>query len=497
MSVLEETLRDSTIGVSKQIWAEKSVIGKFTALISSVRFGVILLCLLVLLCLLGMLIRQHNVTGFQTYYSELYPSQQIIFSLLGLFDIYHTWYFNAVLALLSLNIVLASIDRFPKTWRLISKPKLTPTVGWLKKQELSHSFILSGTKNEISEKLVKACKKMGWRNVIIDEKNGQTFIFAESGAWNRLGAYPVHVALLTIFFGGFLTSQFSFSSEIPINLGQTTSQMRETIFQDKEVRFANRELPFAVTCLDLEQKLINPNGSLETANTLDWLTRLQISDENGVREGVVQLNKPFDYRGYRFFHSNFLPIGKGRTITIAATDFLGKTQNLTIKRNETATLADGTIIRFVDFRANFSLTKETLNENSTTYQNPAAVLKVASLNNSPYTFYALGKDSKEIPPTNLSKIGYRFQLIDFEKVADQHILFVQRNPGANVLYLGFILLFLSILAVFFFSHQRIWAVINEQSENDLTITIAGNTNRNQIAFSDKFKRFLAKLQINL
>jgi hypothetical protein len=26
--------------------------------------------------------------------------------------------------------------------------------------------------------------------------------------WNRLGRIPVHVALLTIFFGGFMTAQF-------------------------------------------------------------------------------------------------------------------------------------------------------------------------------------------------------------------------------------------------------------------------------------------------
>jgi cytochrome c biogenesis protein len=78
----------------------------------SVRFGVALLILLGLACFIGMIVMQQNVDGFERYFAELTPSQRLVYGKLGLFDIYHAWYFNALIAILSLNIILSSLDRF-------------------------------------------------------------------------------------------------------------------------------------------------------------------------------------------------------------------------------------------------------------------------------------------------------------------------------------------------------------------------------------------------
>ena len=80
---------------------------------------------LVLICsIIGMLIMQVEVEGFQDYYQRLTPAQRAIYEQLGFFDIYHSWYFALLLAITGLNIILASIDRFPSAWRFISKPAL-------------------------------------------------------------------------------------------------------------------------------------------------------------------------------------------------------------------------------------------------------------------------------------------------------------------------------------------------------------------------------------
>ncbi|HSK72256.1 MAG TPA: cytochrome c biogenesis protein ResB, partial [Pyrinomonadaceae bacterium] len=59
---------------------------------------------------------------------------------------------------------------------------------------------------------------------------------------------------------------------------------------------------------------------------------------------------------------------------------------------------------------------------------------------------------------------------------------------------GFALLSLTLLAVFFFSHQRVWAALEETSENEFNVIVAGNTNRNQSGFDEKFKRFIKNLR---
>src|SRR5205085_3967926 len=55
--------------------------------------------------------------------------------------------------------------------------------------------------------------------------------------------------------------------------------------------------------------------------------------------------------------------------------------------------------------------------------------------------------------------GYKPILVDFEKAAMGHTLTLQYDPGRTPAYLGFMLLILSLCSVFFFSHQRVWAVI--------------------------------------
>jgi cytochrome c biogenesis protein ResB len=90
--------------------------------------------------------------------------------------------------------------------------------------------------------------------------------------------------------------------------------------------------------------------------------------------------------------------------------------------------------------------------------------------------------------------GYTFRLVDFEKAADAHVLAVQWDPGANVVYVGFALLAGTLMSVFFFSHQRVWAAITERDDKVLEVIIAGNTNRNHNAFEAKIGKFVEKVR---
>jgi cytochrome c biogenesis protein len=110
------------------------------------------------------------------------------------------------------------------------------------------------------------------------------------------------------------------------------------------------------------------------------------------------------------------------------------------------------------------------------------------------TAYAFGPQMANIPIAGKPVAGYTYRLTDFEKVSDRHILSVQRDPGSNVVYVGFILLFFTLVAVFFFSHQRVWIVMEKNGSGGHSIIAAGNTNRSQNAFDDKFRRFATELR---
>ena len=77
----------------------------------------------------------------------------MVYGKLGLFDIYHSWYFNALLAAVSLNIVLSSLDRFPKTWKYASRPNLAVPVRWLRDQKMTAEIEDERSTDELTAKI--------------------------------------------------------------------------------------------------------------------------------------------------------------------------------------------------------------------------------------------------------------------------------------------------------------------------------------------------------
>ncbi|MCB1023971.1 MAG: cytochrome c biogenesis protein ResB [Acidobacteria bacterium] len=493
MSAIEETIGNDAPAKSRTM-AGESVVTRFMRLLCSVRFGVLMLVLLALASLIGMLIMQENVSGFANYYATLTPAQQLVYGKLDLFDIYHSWYFNAILAVLSLNIILATIDRLPKTLAQV-KPNFVVPARWLKRQQPNISLDMEGEKELVTDQITAALKSSGFKNPVVTEKDSQTVVFAEKGKWNRFSYVAVHIALLTIFTGGFLTAQLGSTGSMPLVPGQTTNRMFETTFDLDQMNEITKVVPFEITCTDIQQKLIRKEDSISAGNTIDWLTYFKIKDETGTTSAFVQMNRPFDYRGYRFFQASFAPIGRARNITVRVTPASGgKASDVIIPRNGEKTLADGTKIKFAEFRGDFKIGKEDLNADTSNYPNPGAILQVAAPDGKTQTAYAFGPQMGDIPVAKNPVLGYTYKLVDFEKVSEQHILSVQRDPGSNVVYVGFALLFLTLVAVFSFSHQRIWAVIEGSADNEFRVLFGGNTNRNQNGFSEKFQALIKKVR---
>src|SRR5688500_6578666 len=100
MSAAEEILQEQAAAASTSKSAP--IINRVLDFLSSVRFGVSLLIILVFLSFLGMIIVQQNVNGSETYYVSLTPAEKTVFGWLGFFDIYHSLYFKLLLLILSL-----------------------------------------------------------------------------------------------------------------------------------------------------------------------------------------------------------------------------------------------------------------------------------------------------------------------------------------------------------------------------------------------------------
>ncbi|MBK7599967.1 MAG: cytochrome c biogenesis protein ResB [Acidobacteria bacterium] len=165
-----------------------SWIDSFLNLISSVPFGISLLILLITACMIGMVIQQQELESFSGYYAELTPGEKIIYGRLGFFNIYHAWYFNLLLLLLSLNIILASIDHFPAAWSYISRKKLTASPTFASTQKFREKVeVPQLDRKQLTERAVKAAKHLRFK-VRVTEEDARTTVFCRAGrlepAWS-------------------------------------------------------------------------------------------------------------------------------------------------------------------------------------------------------------------------------------------------------------------------------------------------------------------------
>lgn len=506
MSAAQETIRGSDAARPRI----KPIGDRALDFLSSVRFGVTLLCILVLLSMIGMLIIQQNVEGFDSYYASLMPAEKMVYGSLGLFNIYYSWYFKLLLLILSLNIILASIDRFPSAWAYISKPKLTATPAWLMQQP-QNAIVESGIDAESAVEVVsKTFERNGLKTRVtpfeeasyrVDEGGRKDFgsvstmrkvvVFGESGRINRIGAYIVHICLLTLFLGHFVALQTGFDADVRMIPGDATDQIQMIEFDlDRKEKF-NVQLPFSLTCTDIEQRLIDPRGSIDVTNTLDWRTQVIVNDpEYGETIADISMNQPFSYRGYRFFQAQTIPVGNARNINL---DLIpqngGDPIAVQIPRMGSTTIPDGTRIEYEEFLPDFTFNAEGKPDTrSGDYNNPAAVLGVTPPGGERVRVFAFGGNMPENAPVSAPKAGYKWKLKDFEKSPFAHVLSIKYDPfnGAFIAwYFGGFGLIGALCFVFFFSHRRVWAIIE-----DGRIVLGGNANRNALAFGDKFKKIV-------
>ncbi|QUW00947.1 cytochrome c biogenesis protein ResB [Chloracidobacterium sp. MS 40/45] len=479
--------------------------------LSSVKVGVFLLAVLIVASVLGTVIIQKGTSGFTEYYASLLPAERELYEFLGLLDIYHTRWFNLLLLTVSLNIVLASIDYFPAAWRYVRKPVVKINQAFVSRQPFRHVAYATEAETALQTLKARAAQELRpfthrWLPIsavyrvveTVNPRDGSITILTESHAWNRLTAYAVHAALLTIFGGALVGGLFGHKGTVRMVPGQSANTFVSFGAPDEPAQeFA---MPFTLVCTDIEQNLLDPRKpDLSAPNTLDWHTRAIIRDEQrGVEVPAhIHLNHPFDYRGYRFFQASFDNFGSARTVNIELRPAGSPTGTAYLIGREPTDIPGLGRVRLADFIPDVTFQGGRLGSASGEYRRPVAILDV--LGDNPRQLYAFPVEALETignAPFLKAKteVGdMRLVMTDFEKVSSGHILQVQYDPGVAAVYLGSAMLIVALWLVFFFAHQRLWLYMEPLPDGHVRISLAGHTNRNRPAFEKRFQSIVAAL----
>jgi cytochrome c biogenesis protein len=136
----------------------QSSVDRFLRFFSSLKCGLLLLGLVGVAVILGTLILQRPMAQ-EGQIEQIYAPQTLrLLNALGLFDVFHTWWFILLLGLLGANITLTSIERFPQVWRLFVRPHLVADAAFIRALPFQREIALGS--HAPQEAMALACSKL-------------------------------------------------------------------------------------------------------------------------------------------------------------------------------------------------------------------------------------------------------------------------------------------------------------------------------------------------
>ena len=255
---------------------------------TSVRLAISLLAILAVTSIIGTIIPQHEAAAF---YAERYsPGMVAFFQVLDIPNMYGSWWFTGLLALLALNLIVCSLDRLPGVWKLIGASAAATPIERIKK--MPDRAFWSDVPETTTPALESLLTARGFRGA----NDHKTLFVADKGAWSRLGAYIVHLSILIIFAGALIGQRYGFKGSVMLPEGNST----DVVFSTRGGGPQN--LGFTVRC-DFFAVAYYDNGMPK-----DYLSRLTVvEDGRPVLSRDVQVNQPLRYKGITFYQSSFQP----------------------------------------------------------------------------------------------------------------------------------------------------------------------------------------------
>lgn len=433
----------------------------------SLKLSIFLLICLASTSVIGTVIPQ---SPQREYLERLSETKIRLYSTMGFFDMYHSWWFILLLYLLTVNLVACSIKRLPRVWKFISEPSLILDDGLEKSLSLTHEFKKQGDAASLRDKMV-AFLKGEFAEPVITERDGEFHLFAQKNPYCRLGVYVVHSSIIIIFIGVLIGSYFGYKAYVQIAEGTSAS----TVYMQRGQK--PLELGFAVRCEKFSVSFYDTGAPKEFKSILTVLEKGQ--PVKGYENIPIVVNDPLTYKGITFYQSSYGPADDGAVYKFTVRGKNGSAPaNLIARKGERIALPGGGFMQVID------ATQE-VKTFMPQFSGPAAKIETLSPAGTPQSFIVF----RDFPDFDRQRGG---DLIFTYEGADEKFytgLQVAKDPGVWTVWFGCALMVIGICIAFFLSHKRIWVRVANGR-----VTIGGTASKNQPAFQLFFDDLVNKLK---
>lgn len=430
----------------------------------SLKLSISLLILLAVTSIIGTVIPQSPP---REYLESISQAKITLYSKLGFFDMYHSWWFILLLYLLTVNLVACSIKRLPRVWKFVSEPTLIFDEGLEKTLSLTHQFKMAGDAAALKDKMA-AFLKGEFSSPVVTEVDGEYHLFAQKSPYSRLGVYVVHLSIIIIFIGALLGSYFGYKGYTQIEEGTSTSTVHR---QGEERPF---DLGFAVKCEKFSVAFYDTGAPKEFKSILTVLENGQ--PVPGYEKIPIVVNSPLTYKGITFYQSSYGPAGM---YLLTARDKKGGAPfKLAARQGERVSLPNGGSIQVIEATADVKPFMPQLSGPAlrADYVTPDGVSQPVVL-------------LRDYPDFDLQRGGDLVMTYDGAEEKYYTGLQVAKDPGVWVVWAGCALMIIGICIAFFLSHKRVWI-----RTADGRVTIGGTASKNPAAFQLEFDNLTEKLK---
>ena len=444
---------------------EKSVYSLFFELFRSVKLTIFLLILLALLSIIGTVIMQN--ASSEEYVRRYGETLYELLDFFNLFDMYHSWWFSAILLLLVINLFACSIHRLPGIWSQMVRgsgptgleDSMARTLPYVEKVRVQG--LASGMEDQIRSKI-----KKWYKNVKRIETPSAVTLFSERGRFSRLGVPISHLSILIILIGGLMGSIFGFRAFVNILEGETVDRVY--------VRGAKGDIPYPLSFgLRLDDFQISYYDLPRPEKLVKEYSSVISVLENGkeVLKKTVRVNHPLHYQGIAFYQSSY---GALHEVSLGV-QWRGRKEKMVVRAFE------GDTVPIPNSNAQVRILRYAHDVPNSGEGVQVALFKP---NERPRAFWVL----KGASEADQQRGGDFFLTLEGVSEKEYTGLQATKDPGVWVVWTGCGLMVLGFIVSFFFSHEKIWVRIPKGSGGE--VLFAGSASKNRMNYEQKFQELV-------
>lgn len=434
--------KSTSNGIADTLW-------KFFA---SVTLSVSILLSLAATSIIGTVIPQNQ--NPLMYHQKFGETLFTLFDALDIFDMYHSWWFRLLLCMLTVNIVVCSINRLSATWKIIFPKTPKFNINRFQKTKTRQEWTLADLPDKMKNLYEPYISKRFQTSRVESTENGY-LIFGEKGRWTRLGVYAVHLSIILMVTGSLVGSIFGFDGYV--NIPEEESISKIFLRNNK----TEKELGFEVRCNDFNVSFYESGLPKEYRSSLSILKKGQ----EVVKKDII-VNDPLRYNGINFFQSSYGKI-PGNQLKVTFTE---RASGLVYEKQ--AALGDPVempgsknILKIEDFRSNFSF-------RGVNIENVYICVILPDT----------GEPEHIIIPANsrfdvMRKGDFIISIAhaDFKYYTG---LQVTNDPGVPLVYMGFLFMIIGCYITFFMLHQKVCIELTEV-DGKTYVKVSGISGRNR------------------